>query len=200
MDLTEWFILTNLNVGKDGIPVNNSILALSETGDGEIGGGGSIPIYDGFWLRVETDANDEPEDVIENIRTANRNSTRLLIDGQEAYRSRSEKTAGGYSGILEWVTIIHNNNVFFIRADYRSDVKDYKDLFNQILSTIQFPISDSEKRLIDSWLEQNNLNQYGDSKDTFYAGGTPLFDERTGERTDRYEYILKKFPERPWNK
>jgi hypothetical protein len=28
-----------------------------------------------------------------------------------------------------------------------------------------------------------------------YAGGTPLFDESSGRRTDRYDYILSKHPE-----
>jgi len=28
-----------------------------------------------------------------------------------------------------------------------------------------------------------------------YAGGTPLFDERTGRVRDKYEYILERHPE-----
>jgi hypothetical protein len=28
-----------------------------------------------------------------------------------------------------------------------------------------------------------------------YAGGTPLFDERTGERKDRIAYVLERQPE-----
>jgi hypothetical protein len=28
-----------------------------------------------------------------------------------------------------------------------------------------------------------------------YAGGTPLFDERTGRSRDRYDYILERHPE-----
>ena len=55
-----------------------------------------------------------------------------------------------------------------------------------------------EKAQIDTWIRENNLNQYGDSKDMVYAGGTPLFNEKTGESTDRYEYILQRYPERPW--
>ena len=94
-------------------------------------------------------------------------------------------------------------------ADYASDLiaetgaypsPTLKDDFDTILFTLTFNIANPEKLLIDSWIEQNNLNQYGDSKDTMYPGGTPLFDERTGERTDRYEYIVKKFPDRPWSK
>lgn len=61
-------------------------------------------------------------------------------------------------------------------------------------------VSDIEKQKIDAWIVENNLNQYGDSKDTVYTGGTPLFDERTGKSTDRYEYIIQKHPDKPWNK
>jgi hypothetical protein len=28
-----------------------------------------------------------------------------------------------------------------------------------------------------------------------YTGGTPLFDERTGQTTDRMEYLLRKHPD-----
>jgi hypothetical protein len=38
-------------------------------------------------------------------------------------------------------------------------------------------------------------DKYGDPKGTIYAGGTPLFDERSAKLTDRYEYILSKHPE-----
>ena len=48
---------------------------------------------------------------------------------------------------------------------------------------------------IDAWLEESNLNQYGDQEGTVYTGGTPLFDESTGETVDRYTHLLKKFPE-----
>lgn len=61
-------------------------------------------------------------------------------------------------------------------------------------------ISLEEKGLIEAWVLENNLNQYGDSKDTVYLGGTPLFNERTGETIDKYEYILIKHLDRPWNK
>ena len=35
-------------------------------------------------------------------------------------------------------------------------------------------------------------------KDTMYMGGSPLFNEMTGESTDRYEHLKKKFPNEPW--
>lgn len=56
-------------------------------------------------------------------------------------------------------------------------------------------ISQGEKEKIDKWIEDNGLNKYGDPKNLMYAGGTPLFNEATGEITDRYEYILKNHPE-----
>lgn len=61
-------------------------------------------------------------------------------------------------------------------------------------------ISRSEKNIIDAWLRANHLNEYGDPQGTIYTGGTPLFDEVTGKKIDRYDYILKKYPSRPWRK
>lgn len=56
-------------------------------------------------------------------------------------------------------------------------------------------IDEGTRKRIDAWIRQNNRNEYGDAKDTVYAGGTPLFNEMTGRTMDRYEYILKKHPE-----
>jgi len=47
------------------------------------------------------------------------------------------------------------------------------------------------KNKIDTWIEENDLNRYGDSIKAVYTGGTPLFNEVTGETIDRYKYILK---------
>lgn len=57
-------------------------------------------------------------------------------------------------------------------------------------------ISAGEKGQIEAWIIENDLNQYGDPKDTVYMGGTPLFDEKIGKSIDRYEYILKNHPDR----
>ncbi|KKU85814.1 MAG: hypothetical protein UY15_C0021G0010 [Parcubacteria group bacterium GW2011_GWA2_47_9] len=59
-------------------------------------------------------------------------------------------------------------------------------------------ISAGEKELIETWIIENDLNQYADPKDTVYMGGTPLFDEMTGESIDKYEYILRRHSDRPW--
>lgn len=56
-------------------------------------------------------------------------------------------------------------------------------------------LSGEERRTIDDILAARGLNAYGDPEDTVYAGGTPLFDERTGERIDRHEYVLRQHPD-----
>jgi len=51
---------------------------------------------------------------------------------------------------------------------------------------------------IDKWIRFSGLNQFGDSYDSVYVGGTPLFNEVTGETKDRYEYIIENHPDKPW--
>jgi hypothetical protein len=48
---------------------------------------------------------------------------------------------------------------------------------------------------VDRELAARGLNPYGDPPDTMYAGGTPLFDEKTGVAVDRIEYVLAHRPE-----
>jgi hypothetical protein len=57
------------------------------------------------------------------------------------------------------------------------------------------PIDDDTRRRIDEWVRKNGRNEFGDEPGTVYAGGTPLFNEITGQRTDKYDYILRKHPE-----
>lgn len=61
-------------------------------------------------------------------------------------------------------------------------------------------ISLNEKELIEVWISENDLNQYGDPKDTVYIGGTPLFNETTGQSIDKYQYILEGNLDKPWMK
>ena len=56
------------------------------------------------------------------------------------------------------------------------------------------PVADAEKACVDGWLAAHKLNTYGDPPGTMYPGGTPLFDERTGQRRDRLEYARGKNP------
>ena len=56
-------------------------------------------------------------------------------------------------------------------------------------------MNETLRQRIEDWIARNNLNDYGDPKDTMYTGGTPLFDEATGIMKDRFEYILERHPE-----
>ncbi len=56
-------------------------------------------------------------------------------------------------------------------------------------------LNDQQKKWIDEMIKKSGLNKYGDKKDTVYAGGTPLFNERTGKRRSRYDYIRERHPD-----
>lgn len=56
-------------------------------------------------------------------------------------------------------------------------------------------VEEPTRKRIDEWIAAEGRNKFGDPQGTMYAGGTPLFDERTGRMRDRYEYILEKHPE-----
>ena len=55
-------------------------------------------------------------------------------------------------------------------------------------------ISDELKQKIDDWVKREGRNEYGDPQGTHYAGGNPLFDERSPGLKDLYEYILERNP------
>jgi hypothetical protein len=48
---------------------------------------------------------------------------------------------------------------------------------------------------VDRWLTAKKLDRYGHPEGTVYAGGTPLFNEATGESRDRMEYVFERQPE-----
>jgi hypothetical protein len=48
---------------------------------------------------------------------------------------------------------------------------------------------------VDEWIFAKGLNEFGDSADTAYTGGTPLFNEATGETIDRLAYIVSNHPD-----
>lgn len=72
--------------------------------------------------------------------------------------------------------------------------------FKQRAKTEQQGISHEEKEAIEAWIKKNGFSEYGDPKDTLYTGGTPLFNEATGERIDKYQYVLRNHQDRPWKK
>lgn len=56
-------------------------------------------------------------------------------------------------------------------------------------------VTPEQKKLIDAKIAQLGLNEYGDPMGTVYMGGTPLFNEMSGETIDRYAYIISKHPD-----
>jgi hypothetical protein len=62
-------------------------------------------------------------------------------------------------------------------------------------ATSSASLSNADKKAIDNWLAKKGLNRYGDSPNAVYTGGTPLYNEKTGKSTERYDYILNKFPD-----
>lgn len=48
---------------------------------------------------------------------------------------------------------------------------------------------------IDRELSAKGLNAFGDPPGTMYAGGTPLFDEKTGRSIPREQYVFDRHPE-----
>jgi hypothetical protein len=52
----------------------------------------------------------------------------------------------------------------------------------------------AEERCVDAYLTSRQLDRYGAPEGTAYTGGTPLFDERTGETQDRLTYVYARQP------
>lgn len=57
-------------------------------------------------------------------------------------------------------------------------------------------LSPSEKQAqencIDKWLKGKKLDRYGHDEGTMYTGGTPLFNEMTGESRERLDYVYER--------
>jgi hypothetical protein len=60
---------------------------------------------------------------------------------------------------------------------------------------LQGPARDREEACVDRWLTARRLDRYGNPEGTMYAGGTPLFNEATGERIDRLAFVYQRQPE-----
>ena len=57
------------------------------------------------------------------------------------------------------------------------------------------PAPAQQQSCLDRELSKRGLNQFGDPPATMYPGGTPLFDEATGRRTDREAYVFTRHPD-----
>lgn len=74
----------------------------------------------------------------------------------------------------------------------------HRDMFEGLPpERLGFP-TEAEKKQAASWLRHNDFNRYGDEPGTAYAGGTPLFNEATGEFLTLYQLLVKKYPDKPW--
>ena len=94
---------------------------------------------------------------------------------------------------LEWLDR-KAGEIFFNASSTDKIIKDKEG--QDKTAPIDFKgLTKEHKEKIDKWLEENNLNRYGDSMDIFYTGGTPLFNEATGESKERFEYIMEKIPD-----
>jgi hypothetical protein len=53
----------------------------------------------------------------------------------------------------------------------------------------------AQETCLDKWLKDKKMDPYGHPEGTMYAGGSPLFNEMTGESRDRLDYIYQRQPE-----
>ena len=82
-------------------------------------------------------------------------------------------------------------------GDSYSEFKDKQEddllnIFNKSKDK-SFELSEDLMEKIDKWIEDNNLNSYGDAIDHVYEKGAPLINE-LDQKVDRYYYILKNHP------
>ena len=57
------------------------------------------------------------------------------------------------------------------------------------------PAPAAPESCLDGQLAAKGLNPFGDPQGTMYAGGTPLFDEKTGRSTPREQYVFARHPD-----
>lgn len=55
--------------------------------------------------------------------------------------------------------------------------------------------SPAAETCVDRWLQEHGFDRYGSAQGTMYAGGTPLFDERTGVTRDRLDWVYEQHPD-----
>jgi hypothetical protein len=53
----------------------------------------------------------------------------------------------------------------------------------------------AQETCLDKWLQDKKMDRYGHAEGTMYAGGSPLFNEMTGESKDRLDYVYQRQPE-----
>lgn len=79
-----------------------------------------------------------------------------------------------------------------LNADSEDSIHDVEVI------TVGEDISDDEKLAIEKFLQENDLNEYGDPIDTDYKKKPPTYNPKTGEYVSRYTLLTEKFADRPW--
>jgi len=80
------------------------------------------------------------------------------------------------------------------QEDSVMDVFKEKDKKNSDKNLESSGLSDEDKEKIDDWLLENGLNKYGDTEGVYYPEGTPLMKGNNEEKVERYQYLLKRYP------
>lgn len=101
-----------------------------------------------------------------------------------AKNGRGKTVALAVVAVLLLLSLATNGYLWWNEQNKNSDTT----IINQVGT--KYILSDEQKQKIDDYLKNNNLNEYGDPKDTVYSGGSPLFNEQTGETLNRYDYII----------
>jgi hypothetical protein len=55
--------------------------------------------------------------------------------------------------------------------------------------------TEAQEACVDRWLKAHGQDAYGSPQGTLYMGGTPLFDEATGQRLTRQAFLAAHHPE-----
>lgn len=101
--------------------------------------------------------------------------------------------------IIILVVIIISGSVLTLNNRNNTPTPPASDAPSTTVSPSASSVSEAEQQQIEAWIKEKDLNFYGDTKDTVYGGGTPLFNEETGSYIDRFDYISEKHPDKPWS-
>jgi len=94
------------------------------------------------------------------------------------------------------VVIVMNNNQKIEQLPESQELYEVSD----DKGATSVDVSPVELEKVRLWIEDNNLDNYGNPEGTIYAGGNPLFDEKTEETMLIYDYLLENHPDKPWQK
>lgn len=101
--------------------------------------------------------------------------------------------SGAKNNIIDWYNQT-KDYLFKVAKDKALLIKEEKTVEESLIEK-ELILDEEEKRLIDQWLADNNLNQFGDPLDTEYPNDNPLENPETGEVINRYQYILQNHPD-----